>query len=46
MENYYLVNTLTVARATEFIVPFNGQVIVKDIKFYRLKISFLMYLAI
>ena len=27
-------------------VPFNGQAIVKDIKFYRLKIGFLIYLAI
>ena len=46
MENYYLVNTLMAAKATKFIVPFNGQVIVKNTKFYRLKISFLIYLAI
>ena len=46
MENYYLVNTLIVVRATEFIVPFNKQATVKDIKLYRLKISFLIYLAI
>ena len=46
MENYYLVNTLIVARATKFIILFNGQAIVKDTKFYRLKIGFLIYLAI
>ena len=46
MENCYLVNTLMAARATEFIVPFNGQVTVKDTEFYRLKIGFLIYLAI
>ena len=34
------------ARATKFIIPFNGQAMVKDIKLYRLKISFLIYLAI
>ena len=46
MENYYLVNTLMVARATEFIVPFNRQATVKDTKLYRSKIGFLIYLAI
>ena len=34
------------AKATKFIIPFNGQAIVKDTKFYRLKIGFLIYLAI
>ena len=46
MENYYLVNTLIVARITEFIIPFNRQAIVKDTELYKLKISFLIYLAI
>ena len=46
MENCYLVNILIVARAIKFIIPFNRQVIVKDTKLYRLKISFLIYLAI
>ena len=46
MENYYLVNTLIVVKATKFIISFNGQVTVKDIKLYRLKIGFLIYLAI
>ena len=46
MENCHLVNTLIVAKATEFIVPFNRQVIVKDTKLYRLKIGSLIYLAI
>jgi len=34
------------ARVIEFIVPFNGQVVVKDTEFYRLKIGSLIYLAI
>ena len=46
MENCYLVNILIVVGATEFIIPFNRQAMVKDTKFYRLKISFLMYLII
>jgi len=46
MENYYLVNTLIVARATKFMVPFNRQAMVKDTKLYRLKIGSLIYLAI
>jgi len=46
MENCYLVDILIAARATKFIVPFDGQAMVKDTKFYRLKIGFLMYLAI
>jgi hypothetical protein len=46
MENCYLVNTLMAAGATEFIVLFNGQVIVKDTKLYGSKISSLIYLAI
>ena len=46
MENCYLVNTLMAAKATEFIVPFNGQVIVKDTELYGSKIGFLIYLAI
>jgi len=46
MENCYLVNTLMAARATEFMVPFNGQATVKDTKLYRSKIGSLMYLAI
>ena len=46
MENCYSVNTPIVARATEFIIPFDGQVIVKDTKLYKLKIGSLIYLAI
>ena len=46
MENCHLINMLIVARATEFIIPFNGQATVKDTKLYRLKISSLIYLAI
>ena len=46
MENYYLVNTPMAARATEFMVPFNGQAMVKDTKLYGLKIGSLIYLAI
>ena len=46
MENCHLVNMLIVARVTEFIVPFNKQATVKDTEFYRLKIGFLIYLAI
>ena len=46
MENYYLVDTPMAARATEFIVPFNGQATVKDIKLYGLKIGSLIYLII
>jgi len=34
------------ARAIKFIEPFNGQAMVKDTKLYRLKVGFLMYLAI
>jgi hypothetical protein len=34
------------ARVTEFIIPFNGEAIVKDTKLYKLKIGFLIYLAI
>ena len=33
------------AKAIKFIMPFNGQVIVKDTKLYRSKIGFLIYLA-
>ena len=46
MENYYLVNTLMAAEATKFIIPFNKQAMVKDTKFYKLKIGLLIYLAI
>ena len=46
MENCHPVNTLMAAKATEFIVPFDGQATVKDTKLYRLKIGFLIYLAI
>ena len=46
MENYHPVNIPIVAKATEFIVPFNRQATVKDTELYRLKISFLIYLAI
>jgi hypothetical protein len=34
------------ARATKFIIPFNGQAMVKDTKLYRLKIGSLIYLTI
>ena len=34
------------AKATKFIVPFNGQATVKDTKLYRSKIGSLIYLAI
>ena len=44
MENYYLVNTPMATGAIKFMVPFNGQVMVKDIKLYRLKIGSLIYL--
>ena len=46
MENCYLVNTLIAAKVTKFIIPFNRQATVKDTKLYRLKIGFLIYLAI
>jgi hypothetical protein len=46
IENCYLVDMLMAARATEFIVPFDGQVTVKDTKLYRSKIGSLIYLAI
>ena len=46
MENCHLVNTLIAAKVTEFIIPFNKQAMVKDIKLYRSKISSLIYLAI
>ena len=46
MENYHLVNTLIVAKATKFIIPFNGQATVKNTKLYKLKIGSLIYLAI
>ena len=46
IENCYLVNTPIAAKATEFIIPFNRQAIIKDIKLYRLKIGSLIYLAI
>ena len=46
MENCHLVNTLIVAKVTEFIVSFNGQATVKDTKLYGLKIGFLIYLTI
>ena len=46
MENCHLVNMLIAARATKFIIPFDGQATVKDTKLYGLKISFLIYLAI
>jgi len=34
------------ARATKFMVPFNGQATVKDTKLYGSKIGSLIYLAI
>src|SRR6266571_3587695 len=46
IENCYLVNTLIAARVTEFMVPFNGQVMVKDTELYGSKIGSLIYLAI
>jgi len=46
MENYYLINTLIAAKATKFIVPFDGQAVIKNTELYRLKIGFLIYLAI
>ena len=46
MENCYLVNTPIAAGVTKFIIPFNGQAMVKDIKLYRSKIGSLIYLAI
>ncbi len=45
MENCHPVDTLIAAGTTEFIIPFNRQVIVKDTKLYRSKISSLIYLA-
>ena len=46
MENCYLVNTLIAAKATKFMVSFDGQATVKNTKLYGLKIGFLIYLAI
>ena len=46
MENYYLINTLIVARATKFIILFNRQATAKDTELYKLKIGFLTYLII
>ena len=46
MENCYLINTLIAAKAIKFIIPFDREAIVKDTKLYKLKISFLIYLAI
>ena len=46
MENYYLVNILIAAGATEFMVPFNRQATVKDTELYGLKIGSQIYLAI
>ena len=46
MENYHLVNILIVAKVIKFIIPFNRQATVKDTELYRLKIGFLIYLAI
>ena len=46
MENYRLINMLMAAKAIKFIVPFNKQAIVKNIKLYGSKIGFLIYLAI
>ena len=46
IKNYHPVDTPMAARAIEFMVPFNGQAMVKDIKLYGLKIGSLMYLAI
>ena len=45
MENYYSVNTLIVIKAIKFIVPFNGQTMVKNTELYGLKIGSLMYLV-
>jgi len=46
MENCYLVNMPMAARAIKFIVSFDGQVTIKDIKLYGLKIGSLIYLVI
>jgi len=46
MENYYLVDMLIATRAIEFIVLFNRQAAIKDIKLYGLKIGSLIYLVI
>ena len=46
MENCYPVDMPIVAKATEFIIPFNRQVMVKDTELYKLKIGSLIYLAI
>ena len=46
MKNYYLVNTPIAAKVTKFIIPFNEQAIVKNTKFYGLKIGSLIYLTI
>ena len=46
MENCHPINTPMAVGVTEFIIPFDGQVIVKDTKLYRSKIGFLIYLAI
>ena len=46
IKNCHLVDTPMAAGVIEFIVPFNRQVIIKDIEFYRSKIGSLIYLAI
>ena len=46
MENYHPVDTPMAAGVTEFIVPFNRQAIVKEIKLYGSKIGSLIYLVI
>jgi hypothetical protein len=46
IENCYSVDTPIALGATEIIIPFKEQVTNKDIKLYRSKIGFLMYLAV
>jgi hypothetical protein len=46
MENCHPVDTPMAAGATKFMVPFNGQAMVKYTELYGLKIGSLMYLAI
>jgi hypothetical protein len=46
IENCHVVNTLIALRATEIMILFKEQAINKDIKLYRSKIGFLIYLAV
>ena len=46
MENCYLIETLIVARANEFIVLYDGEATTADIKLYGSMVGLEMYLAV